>query len=160
MKFLRGDGLQDCSSDVLTSHSVGATTMNRAEQSDLVPAKIQVRILLVDVAQTLEDSHLLLLRSIPAMVERLACCADMYVHKGCGYALVILALHPGSRETSDVANYVRHRWRSARILLLQGESTTIDDWLYDERIDPQLHPAIVCETAIRLITEERFSASA
>jgi hypothetical protein len=128
-----------------------AATLNRAEQDLVVTTKTPPRILLVDAALALLESHLLLVRSIPAIVETLASFADMYLHEERGYALVILALHPKSRESSEAAHFVRHRWSTARILLLASEPAMIDDWLYDDRIDPHLDPATICEAAIRLL---------
>jgi hypothetical protein len=98
----------------------------------------------------------MLLRSIPALVEKLVSCTDLYFHEGNAYALVILVLLPQSRETAEVAHFVRHRWSEARILLLESESAAIDDWLYDERVDPYPHPATVRDAAIRLVTEEKY----
>jgi hypothetical protein len=117
--------------------------------------KKPARILLVDGARALHESHLLLLRSIPAIVETLVSCADMYLHKDHDYELVILVLHSESRETAEAASFIRNRWRTARILLLEGESARIDDWLYDERIDPCLHPRMVLEAATRLMNHHR-----
>jgi hypothetical protein len=136
------------------------TTLDRADQSLSVTAKEPPRILVVDAALALQDSHVLLLRSIPAIVEIVSSYFDMYLHEEHGYALVILALHSESRETAEAAHFVRRRWSAARILLLQDASATIDDWLYDERIDPRLHPAAVRETAIRLMTDYKYCISA
>jgi hypothetical protein len=97
-----------------------------------------------------------MLRSIPAIVETLASCAEMYLHEEDAFTLVILVLHPRSTETAEAAQFVRHRWSAARILLLERESAAIDDWLYDERVDPHMHPAFVREAAVRLITEENY----
>jgi hypothetical protein len=88
-------------------------------------------------------------------VEKLVSCADMYLNEKDAYALVILVLNPQARETAEVAHFVRHRWSAARILLLESESTVIDDWLYDERVDPHPLPATVRDAAIRLMTEEK-----
>jgi len=129
-------------------------TMSRADRSIIVSAKKRPRILLCDAALALDELYLMLLRSIPAIVEAVTSCADMYVHKEQAYALVILVLPPKSSETTEAAHFVRHRWSSARILLLESEVAAIDDWLYDERIDPNLDPATVREAAIRLIAEE------
>jgi hypothetical protein len=118
--------------------------------------KKPARILLVDGAHALHETHLLLLRSIPAIVEPLVSCADMYLHKEHDYALVILVLQSQSKETAEAASFIRNRWSTARILLLEGESARIDDWLYDERIDPYLHPAMVREAAIRLMNDVRY----
>jgi hypothetical protein len=137
-----------------------ATALNRVDVSHIVSAKNPARILLVDAALGLRECHLELLRSIPAIVEILGSCADMYVHKERAYALVILMLHAHSREMAEGAEFVRHRWRSARILLLEGESPLIDDWLYDERVDPHLNPTTLREAAIRLISEEQFKVPA
>jgi hypothetical protein len=136
------------------------TTLNRADQPLLVTSKKPARILLVDAALVLQESHLLLLQMIPAIVERLTSCADMYLHEGHGYALVILVLHSKPAETAEAAFFVRHRWIGARILLLEGESPMIDDWLYDERLHPHQHPAAVCEAAIRLMAEEQYQIRA
>jgi len=129
------------------------TTLSRVGRSLVVSARKPPRILPVDAALALYELHITLLRSTPAFEEKLVSCADMYLHEEDAYALVILVLHPQSRETAEVANFVRHRWSAARILLLESESTVIDDWLYDERVDPHPHPATVREAAIRLMTE-------
>ena len=130
------------------------TALNGADESLVMSAKKPPRILLVDAALALYELHLTLLRSIPAFVEKLASCADMYLHQEDAYALVILVLHPQARETAEVAHFVRHRWSAARILLLESESAVIDDWLYDERVDPYPNPSTVRDAAIRLMTEE------
>ena len=137
-------------------HRQQATPLNRAEQSPVVTTKKHPRILLVEQALALRELHVSLLRSVPAIVETLACCADLYLHAQPTYALVILVLHSQSGETAEAAHFVRRRWNTARILLLESESAVIDDWLYDERIDPQLHPAALREAAIRLITKENY----
>ncbi|HTU49716.1 MAG TPA: hypothetical protein VMF56_03925 [Acidobacteriaceae bacterium] len=133
-----------------------ATTQYRAAQSPVVAVGRPPRILLVEPALELRELHLLLLRSIPAIVETLACCADMYLNQEPAYALVILVLDSQTREIAAATRFVRHRWSAARILLLESEPTMIDDWLYDERVDPRLHPATVREAAIRLMTEEKY----
>ena len=69
---------------------------------------------------------------------------------------MILVLHSRSGETAEAAHFVRHRWSAARILLLDGESDMIDDWLYDKRIDPHLHPATLREAAIQLMDAEKY----
>ena len=140
--------------------SSGVTTMDGADRSLVFYAKKRPRILLVDAARALQELHLMLLRSIPAIVETLTSCADMYLHKEQAYALVVLVLPPRSSETTEAAHFVRHRWSAARILLIESESAVIDDWLYDERIDPHLNPATVREAAIRLIVDEEYWISA
>ena len=137
-----------------------ATELNRDDVSLIVYAKERPRILLLDATHAVRECHLELLRSIPALVETLASCADMYLHAEYAYSLVILMLHTHSRETAQAAEFVRQRWRSARILLLQCESPEIDDWLYDERVDPHLHPATLRETAIRLMTQKEHGVPA
>jgi hypothetical protein len=136
------------------------TMLNRADQPLVVTATRPARILLVDAALALHESHLMLLRSIPAIVEILASCADLYLHQEHGYWLVILVLHPQSRETAEAAHFVRRRWSGARILLLESESAMIDDWLYDERVDPHLHPDTLREAAIRLMTGDKYRIQA
>lgn len=137
-----------------------ATVLNQAGVALIVSEKRTPRILLVDAALALRELHIALLRSIPAFVEKLVSCADMYVHEEDAYALVILMLHTHSRETAEAAEFVRHRWRSARILLLESKSPVIDDWLYDERVDPQPHPKTLREAAIRLMAQEEHRVPA
>jgi len=132
------------------------TRLSRVGRSLVVSARRPPRILLVDAALAMYELHIALLRSIPAFVEKLVSCADMYLHEEDAYALVILALRPQARETAEVAHFVRHRWSAARILLLESESAVIDDWLYDERVDPHPQPATVRDAAIRLMTEEQY----
>ena len=134
--------------------------MNRDDVSLSVSAKEPHRILLLDATRAVRERHLELLRSIPAIVEALPSCADLYLHEEHAYSLVILMLHTHSRETAQVAEFVRHRWRSARILLLESESPLIDDWLYDERVDPHLHPTTLREAAIRLMTQKEHGVPA
>jgi len=131
------------------------TALNQAGQPLGATERTPARILLVDAALALHESHVLFLQSIPATVDTLSSCADMYLHPGNDYALVILLLHSKSKEIAEAAFFVRHRWGSAKILLLEGEPAMIDDWLYDERIDPRLHPATMCEAAIRLTTKAK-----
>jgi hypothetical protein len=130
--------------------------LNGGDGSLVVSAKKVPRILLVDTALTLHELHLELLRSIPAMVETLASCSDIYLHEEDAYELVILVLQPQATETAEVAHFVRHRWSAARILLFESESAVIDDWLYDERVDPHPRPATLRDVAIRLMTEEKY----
>ncbi|MGA3132416.1 MAG: hypothetical protein ABSD59_16535 [Terracidiphilus sp.] len=132
------------------------TIPDRVDRPPVLATQKPPRILLVNAALSLHDAQLLLLRSIPAIVETVASCADLYRHEERDYALVILALHSKSKETAEAARFVRHRWSAARILLLEGESAAIDDWLYDERVDPRLHPAAVREAAKRLMTKEKY----
>jgi hypothetical protein len=132
------------------------SALNGVDGSLVVSSKKLPRILLVDAALALHELHLELLRSIPALVEKLVSCADMYLHEENAYALVILVLQHQAGETAEVAHFVRHRWSAARILLLESESAVIDDWLYDERVDPHPHPAAVRDAAIRLMTEEKY----
>lgn len=127
--------------------------LKRADERFSAVAKKPARILLIDADLTLHESHLMLLRSIPAIVNTLPSCADLYLHEGNDYALVILVLHPESKKPAEAAHFVRHRWIGARILLLQGGSAVIDDWLYDERVDPHSNPATVLDAAIRLMAE-------
>ncbi|MGB6743904.1 MAG: hypothetical protein WBE38_09605 [Terracidiphilus sp.] len=136
------------------------SALNGADEPLVASAKKPPRILLVDAVLALHELHRELLRSIPAIVETLASCTDMYAHEEHAYALVILVLHPHSRKTAEAADFVRHRWRAARILLLESESAEIDDWLYDERVDPHLHPMTLREAAIRLMTQEEYRVSA
>lgn len=132
-----------------------ATPSNGADKPLVVSAKEPPRILLVDAVLALCEFHIAPLRSVPALVERLVSCADMYLHEEDAYALVILVLHPNARETPEVAHFVRHRWSAARILLLESESASIDDWLYDERVDPNPNPSTIRDAAIRLMAEEK-----
>jgi len=131
------------------------SALHQADKPLVICPKSLDRILLINAGLALGELHLALLRSIPAIVESLASCSDLYLHEGRDYALVILVLRPKSKEAAEAAQFVRHRWSSARILLLETESSTIDDWLYDARIEPHVSPAAVREAAIRLMGGEK-----
>ena len=137
-----------------SGESSEATALNRPGQPLVDSAEKQPRILLVGAVLALHELHLMLLRSIPAVVEILASYAEIYLHEEHAHALVILVPHPQSRETAEAAHFVRRRWNAAKTLLIGSEPEVIDDWLYDERVDPQLPPATMREATIRLMTEE------
>jgi len=82
----------------------------------------------------------------------------MYLHEEDDYALVILVLNSELRVAAEAAHFVRHRWVAARILLLEDGYTTIDDWLYDDRIGPRVDPMTVLEAVVRLMTEREYSS--
>ncbi len=67
--------------------SSDATQLNRHDVSPIVFAKEPPRILLLDATHAVRECHLELLRSIPALVETLASCADMYLHEEYAYSL-------------------------------------------------------------------------
>jgi hypothetical protein len=140
----------------LPAASSEGSTLNRADRSLMVTARNPPRILLVDSARRLHGLHLALLRSIPAHVETLTSCSDLYFHEERAYALVILAPHPRSKEAAEAAQFVRHRWSAAKILLLESESALIDDWLYDDRTEPHLHPAAIRGAAIGLMSQQEY----
>jgi hypothetical protein len=140
----------------LPASSSKGTTLNRADRSLIVTARNPPRILLVDAARQLHELHLALLRSIPAHVETLTSCSDLYFHEERAYALVILVPHPQSKEAAEAAHFVRHRWSAAKILLLESESALIDDWLYDDRAEPHLHPATIRGAAIGLMSQQEY----
>ncbi len=132
------------------------TTLDLPNRSLIVSAKKPPRILLVDAARALHQLHLALLRSIPACVETLTSFSGLYFHEKQAYALVILVPYPQSNETAEAAQFVRHRWSAAKILLLESKPPLIDDWLYDDRAELNLHPATIRAAAIRLMSQEEY----
>jgi hypothetical protein len=60
----------------------------------------------------------------------------------------------GSRKASEAADFARHRWAAAKILLLEGQCAVIDDWLYDERVGLEFSPVAICDAAKRLLVKE------
>jgi hypothetical protein len=60
---------------------------------------------------------------------------------------------------AEATHFVRRRWSAARILLLESESMVVDDWLYDERVDPALRPTAVRDAAIRLLAGHKYCLS-
>lgn len=112
------------------------------------------RVLLVSEAPIFLNLRALLLKSIPATVQCVESCHRLYGDGGRSYALIILALKPDSGETTEVALFCRRQWSTAKILLLAREDHTIDDWLYDERLDPLFNPAALLNAVKRLLTRE------
>jgi len=125
--------------------------LERFTDAPLVSVQSSPSILVVNAALSLHESHVQFIRAIPAIVEIVPSCADLYSHSKRGYALVILALDREAGETTDAANFARQQWSTAKILLIEAERATIDDWLYDERVEPDCTAEAICDAAKRLL---------
>lgn len=58
-------------------------------------------------------------------------------------------------ELEDASRFIRQRWPSARILVVRRGEGFLDDGLYDERVAPDVSPAVLLMTIERLTREWR-----
>jgi len=59
-------------------------------------------------------------------------------------------------ELEDASRFIRQRWPHARILVLRMGEGFLDDSLYDERVAPDVAPAVLLMTIERLTREWRM----
>lgn len=109
-------------------------------------------ILMVESDPTLGYSRDLLLSilDIPVRV------AHGYVDVCClpdsvDFCLVTISLSPSHNDAAKVAEYVRRRWSTARILLIGTLSGAFDDPLYDEIVDARFNPSALVEATQRIL---------
>ena len=92
---------------------------------------------LVDPDPDLRDTRRFLLAALNLPVEVVACSLEVFgLRPEPDYGLVVINLSVGLSEASHVATYVRYRWPNAKILLLGGSCESLDDPLYDDRVNP------------------------
>jgi hypothetical protein len=58
-------------------------------------------------------------------------------------------------ELEDASRFIRQRWPHARILVLRKGEGFLDDGLYDERVAPDVAPAVLLMTIEQLTREWR-----
>jgi CheY-like chemotaxis protein len=116
------------------------------------------RILLVDPDEELGRTRSLLLESLGHPVDRARNFAAIYsLHRDHRYCLVAVSVSAKISDLSTTLTTVRSSWPAARILLLGSSAIGIEDYQYDEMVNPAYHPADLVEVAHRLISVRPFT---
>lgn len=112
-------------------------------------------ILLVDANTDLRESRRLLLQSLSlTAVDAVPRFAEViHLIPESSFDLIVIALDPNEVEAADVAEFARHYWNKAKILLLGTLTGEWDDWIYDEIVDPHWSPSILMEAARNLLQQ-------
>jgi DNA-binding response OmpR family regulator len=97
-------------------------------------------ILLVDPDPSLLETRRLLLLSAGYSVQTACAARDVFAFQPEDEPeIVVLSDALGSVQLLAVAEYVRHRWPRARIVII-GKAGPLEDQLYDETVDAPLNP--------------------
>jgi hypothetical protein len=108
--------------------------------------------LLVDPDPDLRDTRRFLLAALNLPVEAVGCSSEVFgLIPESDYGLVAINLSVGLSEVSHVAAYVRQRWPDAKILLLGESCESLDDPLYDDRVNPFRDPSAFADASKRLL---------
>lgn len=67
------------------------------------------------------------------------------------YDVVVISMGAGFEQVRDTAFHVRKSWPDAKILLLGKSTLNLDDPLYDDIVDPALHPAALVRSVMQLL---------
>jgi hypothetical protein len=118
--------------------------------------KFTEQLLLVEADPGLCESRRLLLSSLGAQVHAVHCHLEVFHLIGENhYNLIVLDVLRDPEHASQVAEFARANWPAAKILLLGPGRGCLDDWLYDDLVDPYCNPAGVIEAAQSLLDHAR-----
>jgi len=108
-------------------------------------------VLLVEADFALLQSRALLLSALNIPVHKAAGYSEVTsIWDGASFSVVIINLAPSHVQAAKVAAYVRHKWPSAKILLLGNLTWEFDDPLYDV-VDPSYSPSAFVDGTKRLL---------
>ena len=112
-----------------------------------VPAHLD-RVLIVDSNLELQHSRRLLLSSLGLPVDTAAGVSDVFrLSRKIRYYVVVINGAGNDGQTATIAECVRARWPTARVLLLGESCGALEDWLYDDLVNPSNNPAGVVQSA-------------
>jgi len=109
------------------------------------------RVLLVDSDPGLRDLSLLL-NSPQLFVDAVRGYSEVFrLGDENRYTVVVLSERRNDHQTFQIAEYVRTRWPDAKILILGDSCGDLDDWLYDDIVDPTCNTAGFIQAVQRLL---------
>jgi hypothetical protein len=115
-------------------------------------ASIIEQLLLVEPDPELRESRCLLLSSLRLTVHAVGYHLDLFqLLRENRYRLVVLELLRNEEHASQIAGFVRVNRPEAKILLLGQSCGDLDDWLYDDIVDPCCNPAGIVQSAQGLL---------
>ena len=108
-------------------------------------------VLLVEADFALLQSRALLLSALSIPVHKAAGYTEVAsIWDGASFSVVIINLAPSHVQAAKIAAHVRHKWPSAKILLLGNLTWEFDDPLYDV-VDPSYSPSAFVDEIKRLL---------
>jgi hypothetical protein len=108
-------------------------------------------VLLVEADFALLQSRALLLSTLNIPVHKATGYSDVTsIWDGASFSVVIINLAPSHVQAAKIAAHVRHKWPSAKILLLGNLTWEFDDPLYDV-VDPSYSPSAFVDGTKRLL---------
>jgi hypothetical protein len=114
-------------------------------------------VLLVSPEPDLLDTRHRLLSSSHISVHPLGSYAEVYqLPETDRYNLIVLSIRPNEMQACHVAEYARHRWPNAKLLLLGESCGCLEDHLYDDIVNPRGNPAGFIEAAECLLESARI----
>lgn len=58
-------------------------------------------------------------------------------------------------ELDEACRFIRHRWPTAKIVVVRAGENFLEDALYDDRIRPDTSPEHLCKAVLRLLNRRR-----
>ena len=108
-------------------------------------------VLLVEADFALLQSRAQLLSNLNIPVHKATSYSEVTsIWEGASFSVVIINLAPSHVQAAKIAAHVRHKWPSAKILLLGNLTWEFDDPLYDV-VDPSLSPSAFVDGTRRLL---------
>jgi hypothetical protein len=115
-------------------------------------AEFTEQALLVESHSDLRESRRLLLSSLGLPVHAVGCPIEVFqLLRESHYTLIVLDLLNSEEYASHIPEFVRANWPGAKILLLGQSCGHLDDWLYDDVVDPCCNPAGLIQSAQHLL---------
>jgi hypothetical protein len=110
------------------------------------------KTLLVESDPEIRQSRQLLFASLGLSVHAVGCYPEVFQLLGENrYQLIVLDLLHNREDASQIAQLGRVRWPEAKILLLGYSCGSLDDWLYDDLVDPRRSSSTLVESVQRLL---------
>jgi CheY-like chemotaxis protein len=110
------------------------------------------QILLVESDPKLRESRCFLLSSLRLPVHAVGYPLEGFqLLRDSRFTLIVLDMSDEEEHASQIAEFVRANWPEAKILLLGQNCRHLDDWLYDDIVDPCCNPAGLMQSAQRLL---------
>jgi hypothetical protein len=117
---------------------------------------LREQLLLIESDPGLCESRRLLLASLGVPVHAVHSHLEVFQQAGGNrYNLIVLDVLRDPEHAPEIAEFARVNWPEAKILLLGPGCGSLDDWLYDDLVDPYCNPAGVIESAKDLLDHAR-----
>lgn len=110
------------------------------------------QVLLVESDSDLRESRRLLLTSLGLPVHAVGYHLEVFqLLRESHYSLIVVDLLHSEEYASQIAEFVRASWPEAKILVLGQSCGHLDDWLYDDVVDPCCNPEGLIQSAQHLL---------